>query len=191
MVVLPRTRERSRVVLKLRLPWCRGSTRRALVAACAGAPALIGAVPALATDMLSLLPPTLGATELYASAPRSGLALGGYDLLSFYLDPAPRAGRDGHDVFYAGLAWRFATEANRSVFARDPGAYLPRLGAYDAFDAANGDLVASEPDFFALQDARLYFFRTAAHRDAFRHDPTLAAQAEARWPTLQVGLIKG
>lgn len=176
-------------MLRVRLPRFHGALA---IAAVAAAQALVpGAQRLDAAELLTLLPPTLGATELYASAPQSGLALFGYDVVSFYLDPRPRAGRDGQDVFYSGLAWRFASEANRAAFARDPAAFLPRIGGYDTAAAAAGDVIPADPRFFVVHEGRLYLFRTEAGRESFLNRPDLADEAETRWRALQAGLIKG
>ena len=138
-----------------------------------------------------LLPDVLGASELYAPDPNSGLALGGRDPLSYQLDGLPRPGVRVAEAIWRGVAWRFASDANRAAFLRDPNAFAPRIGGYDAQAAAAGLLVEADPDIFLIRSGRLYLFRTLASRDRFAADLAAAARAEAEWLRLQGLVVKG
>lgn len=147
-------------------------------------------VPARAADV-ETLPPVLGATEVQASDWRSGLALDGYDPVAILLDGAARPGRVEFEAVRGGLAWRFSSAANRAAFLRDPEAFRPRVGGYDAVAAAAGRVAAADPTLFMVRDGRLYLFHTAENRDRFIADPALASLAEARWPELRRELVGG
>ncbi len=129
-----------------------------------------------------------GAGEIVAD-PLTGLALGGFDPVSYFLPGGPRPGRRELDHLWGGAAWRFAGEANREAFRRAPEAYAPRLGGHDPEAAARGLLVAADPGVFAVRDGRLYLFRTPGARERFLADPALAGLAEARWGSLRGELV--
>ena len=112
------------------------------------------------------------------------LALNGFDPVSYFLPDGPQAGSSRFEARWDGRAWRFALDANRAAFLRDPTVYAPRLGGYDAAGILNRRIVDADPAFFALLDGRLYLFQDAARRDRFLADPTLARRAEAIWPGL-------
>ncbi len=139
---------------------------------------------------VGLLPSPLGLSALYASDGRSGLGLAGYDPLSFWLDAQPRPGDPALELAWGGFAWRFVGEANRAAFRRDPAAFLPRFGGYDAVGIAGGRIARADPTIFLVRDDRLYLFRTPDARALFEAHPDLAEAAEARWPALQAGLVK-
>jgi YHS domain-containing protein len=160
----------------------RGAGRLLTIALCLGVSGARG-------DGLGL-PPVVGAVEMHAADGSSGLALRGFDPVSFQLPDGPRPGRREHEVLWSGVAWRFASAANRDAFERHPEIYAPRLGGYDAIAAARGLLVAAEPEIFAVRGGRLYLFRTAENRARFGRDPALAAAAEARWPDLRRALVQ-
>ncbi|MFE1599132.1 YHS domain-containing (seleno)protein [Methylobacterium sp. ID0610] len=120
---------------------------------------------------------------LYAVDPLSGLALHGYDAVSYALGERPLPGRADHESVWAGLTWRFAGPANRVAFTRDPEAYAPRLGGFDPLGIAEGRLVDADPLVALHRDGRLYLFRSEARRAAA--DAPLIAAAEARWPALR------
>jgi hypothetical protein len=153
--------------------------------------ALTGASGGVPAQPLDDLPPVVGATQIFVADGRSGLGLFGFDPVSYFSAPAPLAGREGIELIWSGLAWRFASQANREAFARDPDVYAPRIGGYDAAAAADGRLVAGDAAVFAIRDGRLYVFRDARSRARFLADAALAGRAEARWPALARDLVRG
>lgn len=116
------------------------------------------------------------------------LGLQGYDPVTYFLPEGPRAGVPQFEASWEGRVWRFANEANRAVFRRDPGVYAPRLGGFDAAGVLDRRLVDANPVIFAILDQRLYLFRDDDRRARFLAQPALAASAEAIWPRLR-GLL--
>ncbi|TGE01821.1 hypothetical protein [Methylobacterium nonmethylotrophicum] len=125
----------------------------------------------------------LGVPALYAADSLTGLALRGFDAVSYRLGPEPLPGSGAHEVTWSGLVWRFAGPANRAAFAAAPEAYAPRLGGYDPEGVAAGRLVEADPLAAALHGDRLYLFRGVERRQ--RAGPALLEAAEARWPVLR------
>ncbi|HEY8565867.1 MAG TPA: YHS domain-containing (seleno)protein [Beijerinckiaceae bacterium] len=148
--------------------------------------ALCGLFPGRALGLP--LPPVIGAVETFAEHGASGLALGGFDPVSYHLGrPAP--GRAEIEHLWGGVAWRFSSEANRAAFAANPHSYGPRLGGHDALAAARGLLVEADPMLASVRGGGLYLFRTADARAQFEADPDLGRAAEARWPELRRELV--
>ncbi len=112
------------------------------------------------------------------------LGLNGYDPVSYFMPDGPRGGSARFELPWNGQVWRFALEANRAAFQRDPTVYLPRLGGFDAAGILDRRLVEADPTVFAILDGHLYLFRDAERRQRFLEDPALARQAEAIWPGL-------
>lgn len=152
--------------------------------------AALGHGPARSEDV-RLLPDVIGAAEIYGADPNSGLALGGRDPVSYHTERDPSAGAADREASWAGLAWRFARDANRAAFLRSPEAFAPRIGGYDAEAAGDGRLVGADPDIFLTAGGRVYLFRTAASRARFAADPGAAARAEAAWLRMRPGLVRG
>lgn len=163
------------------------AARAALLAWSVLAPGALAAAP---LD-LGLLPPVIGASEQEASDRRSGIGLDGYDPVSYLLDGGPRPGSAAYEVVREGLAWRFASAANRAAFLRDPGAFQPRIGGYDAAAAAKGRIASADPLVFAVRDGRTYLFRNAAGRERFLAEAGAERAAEAGWARLRTGLVRG
>lgn len=130
---------------------------------------------------VALLPPLVGAAQEARPHEWSGVALEGFDPVSYFLDAGPRPGSPAHEVVWNGVAWRFASAANRAAFLSRPEAYAPRLGGFDALAMAQGRLVEAASRFAAIVDKRLYLFRTREARDAFLDNPQAVLQAESVW----------
>lgn len=117
-----------------------------------------------------------------------GLALRGFDAVSYFLPEGPQAGSPAHELAWRGRGWRFASAANRAAFARDPEVYAPRLGGHDPVGVLEGRLVDADPLVFARLEGRLYLFRDSDRRDRLiarlAGEPDLIARAERLWPTL-------
>ena len=139
----------------------------------------------------AILPPLLGTSELYASERMSGVALEGFDPVTYRVEAAPRPGQPDHEYVWRGIAWRFANAANRAAFIRSPESFAPRIGGYDAERAASEIVVPGDPEIFALRAGGLYLFRNEDHRRRFMADENLAGRAEASWQKLQPGLVQG
>ncbi len=167
----------------------RGVSRLAVLAALAGALLLDASVRSRAAP-LELLPPTVGVAEIHAGASSSGLALRGFDPVSYHLPGGPLPGSADREVLWGGVAWRFASEANRQAFLGDPEAFAPRLGGRDAAAAARGRPADADPGLFLLRDGRLYLFRSPEGRAAFAADPALAEAAEAGWRGIEGTLVR-
>ena len=113
------------------------------------------------------------------------LALGGYDPVSYFMPEGPKPGSPRFEASWSGRAWRFAAEANRAAFLRDPDVYAPRLGGFDPAGVLERRVVEASPAIFAIIGERLYLFRTGERRARFLAQPDLAAAAEAIWPQLR------
>jgi hypothetical protein len=118
----------------------------------------------------------------------TGLAIDGFDPVAYFVDGAPRSGRESLEAVYDRAIWRFRNEGNRAAFLSHPEVYAPRFGGYDAVDVARGIAVEGSPYFWAVIEQRLFLFSNAASRDAFMQDGKLRHLAEQRWPQLRQGL---
>src|SRR6266567_5900150 len=56
----------------------------------------------------------------------TGLAIDGFDPVSYFVDGAPRLGRPDFELRFGGASWRFVNEGNMAAFAADPVVYAPR-----------------------------------------------------------------
>jgi hypothetical protein len=148
----------------------------------------------LALALAGLVSPTVPApaatTERIVVDWHTGLALYGYDPVAYFTDAKPVMGRPEAEYSFAGAIWRFRNEGNRAAFADHADVYMPRYGGYDPIAIVRQVAAPGHPDLWLINHDRLYFFASAASRDAFAADPaTAVAAAEARWPSVMAGLV--
>lgn len=96
----------------------------------------------------------------HATCSADGVALGGFDVVSYFEPGGPVAGRRELAVAHAELTYVFASEAHRAAFVAAPARFLPAYGGWCATTIAHGALRC--PDFrnFKIEDGRLLLFET-------------------------------
>ncbi len=99
--------------------------------------------------------------------PLSGVAINGYDPVSYFISDEPEQGLPEYEYIWYGVPWLFSSEANRDVFAISPEVYSPRFGGHGAMGLARGYLSDGNPHVFAILGKRLFLFYSSANRDAF------------------------
>jgi YHS domain-containing protein len=134
------------------------------------------------------LPEPAGLAEVFQRDELTGLALSGLDPITFFLPGGPKPGRAERQVVWAGVAWRFSSEANKAAFLGSPDTFAPRIGGYDALAASQERIVNATPAFHVVQDGRLYLFRSEDSRARFLADATILPRSEEAWPNLRAKL---
>ncbi|WP_315786035.1 YHS domain-containing (seleno)protein [Bradyrhizobium sp. SZCCHNPS1003] len=149
---------------------------------------LVIAAIALAALLLPVGAPA-ATTQRIISDRFSGLAIDGFDPVSYFVDGKALLGLPDFEASQDGVVWRFRNEGNRASFLAHPEVYGPQFGGYDPTDVARGVTVAGNPRFFVVVEERLFLFNREESRDAFAADPSrYLPRAEARWPALEEDL---
>lgn len=122
---------------------------------------------------------------LIVTDPLTGVAIYGWDPVSFFTEPQPVMGSGQYEYIWQNVPWHFSNAANRDIFERAPEIYSPQFGGHGAMGIARGYVSDSDPRFYAMFKQRLYLFYSASSREAFMLAPDAAASAaEAQWVTL-------
>lgn len=116
---------------------------------------------------------------------RKGIALEGYDLVSYFEGNAEK-GDKTHAASYMGVTYHFTTAEHLATFKNDPERYLPEYGGYCAYAiAVTGDKVSVNPKTYEIRDDKLYLFYNAWGNNTLKKwlkDPeNLRQQADANW----------
>ena len=160
------------------------NARRPAQALLAGALALfLAALPAARVDGTVT-------GELVVADQRAGVALFGFDPVSYFLDGKARMGSESIELTFGRLTWRFRSEANRAAFRAAPDIYVPRFGGYDPVALSRAAPVAGHPAIFAVHDGELFLFHRPENLAAFRADPRATIDAaSAAWPLVRRSLV--
>ena len=103
--------------------------------------------------------------------PLTGVAMDGYDPVSYFTEGQPQRGNPDYVYSWAGVPWYFASAANRDVFMRNPDVYAPQYGGHCQMSLARGFLSDGKPEVYAIEGMKLYLFYSAANREAFLLSP--------------------
>ena len=122
--------------------------------------------------------------------PLTGVALEGYDPITYFTEPEPRQGMPDYEYYWGGVPWYFVSAANRDVFMRAPDVYAPQHGGYCEMSLARGFLSDGKPQIYVIEKMRLYLFYSAANREAFVISKEEALEKAAlNWTELSTGLV--
>jgi len=122
--------------------------------------------------------------------PLTGVAIEGFDPVSYFSEAEPRPGLPEFSVEWGGVPWYFANAANRDVFVRNPEIYAPQFGGHCATSLARGYLSDGKPRLFLIRKLKLYFFYSVANREAFlASERLLTSTAVKNWPGLEQTLV--
>jgi YHS domain-containing protein len=134
--------------------------------------------------------PMIGVSDTIISDPNTGIALYGYDVIAYFIDGQAKLGQKQLETQFAGLTWQFNNEGNRAAFIANPESYLPQFGGYDPVFLQKDQIVASDPKFFQILDAKLYLFRNAENKQKFIDDEALRINSHQKWADMKRSLVK-
>jgi YHS domain-containing protein len=146
----------------------------------------------LAALVLAPVHPTLAAALVgrIVADPLTGVAIEGFDPVSYFTDAEPRPGMPEFSAEWGGVPWYFANAANRDVFVRNPEIYAPQFGGHCATSLARGYLSDGKPRLFLIRKLKLYFFYSVANREAFlASERAMTSGAVKNWPGLEHTLV--
>lgn len=113
---------------------------------------------------------------------RDGVALGGYDPVSYFVDPEPASGSPDHRVEWRGAVWYFTTAENAQLFRENPEHYAPQYGGYSLYGMSRGKAYTTDPRVFDIIDGKLYLSRNDAVREIWQRNPAgYIATADRKW----------
>ncbi|MEM9255372.1 MAG: YHS domain-containing (seleno)protein [Pseudomonadota bacterium] len=104
-----------------------------------------------------------------------GIALGGYDAVSYHQQSGPLMGKPGLAEEVDGLQYLFTSEANRATFNAAQEKYLPVYSGWCAATLAMGRLACPDYTNFKIENGRLLLFELAGFtngRTLWNTDPS-------------------
>ena len=115
-----------------------------------------------------------------------GVALGGYDPVSYFSGADPVIGDPSITETYDGATYRFASAASRDIFKAKPEKYEPQYGGFCAYAAAKGALAPGDPLAWTIYQDKLYINLSKPIREKWSMDiPGNIDNADQNWPKLQ------
>ena len=94
--------------------------------------------------------------EIYET---NGVAIGGYDLVSYFEQSEAKLGNIAVTSTHDGLVYQFSNTENKNLFDVDPQKYLPAYGGWCAYAVAeNSTKMQPDPTMWQIQDGKLLLF---------------------------------
>jgi YHS domain-containing protein len=113
---------------------------------------------------------------------RDGVALGGYDTVSYFVDPERAPGSAAHQVTWRGAVWQFTSAENAQLFRENPERFAPQYGGYSLYGMSWGKAYTTDPRIFDIIDGKLYLSRNDAVREIWQRNPDdYIATADKKW----------
>ena len=123
-----------------------------------------------------------------------GVAVLGYDVVSYFDNERPRMGMPTYSVDHNGITFHFATKENMKAFEKNPEKYTPKYGGYCAYAmGAKGRKISSDPRTYKIIDGDLYLFFNGKMKDKKvntkkyweKKEAKLMPKADKNWSSMQ------
>lgn len=113
----------------------------------------------------------------------SGVAVSGYDVVAFRSDGAATEGSEEFNFLWKDVEWHFASQENRDLFSGNPVYYAPEYGGYCAYSVSKGITFYGDPEYWVLENDRLFFFFNDYTRTKFKDGigDGIIERADANW----------
>jgi YHS domain-containing protein len=131
---------------------------------------------------------------------KQGLAIGGYDLISYFKINKAIKGNPQINASFKGATYYFISEENRNEFQSDPEKYLPQYEGYCALAVGTtGKKISINPETFKVTDGKLYLFFNGKSFSGttfnsvdpwIKNESTLIKKADDMWPTVKTKKYK-
>jgi YHS domain-containing protein len=124
---------------------------------------------------------------------KSGLAIGGYDVVAYFESGKPEMGNSNFKSIYEGATYYFVSAERKKLFEANPAKYLPQYNGYCALAVSYGKKVSIDPETFKVSDNKLYLFyhgktsrgRVNSIETWNKSEDRLLKKAEALWPEVK------
>lgn len=116
---------------------------------------------------------------------KKGVALGGYDPVTYFADGAPRKGDAKIEATFNGALYHFVSQDNRATFEKEPTRYAPAYGGYCGYAASVGKVRPADPLIWSIVDGQLIVQHTNGADELWKKDVAgNKAKADKYWPYL-------
>jgi YHS domain-containing protein len=114
-----------------------------------------------------------------------GIAIRGYDPVSYFTDRRPVKGDPEFSFSWKGARWLFSSSLHKNMFAADPQKYTPQYGGYCAYGASEKHKATTEPDAWTIVNDKLYLNYNLKVKEIWIKDTTARIKlADEYWNSL-------
>jgi YHS domain-containing protein len=119
---------------------------------------------------------------------KKGVALHGYDPVSYFELDKPLPGSAAVSYAFGGAKWWFSSAENRQAFAQNKNKYLPQYGGYCAKAVSENQIADVDPLAYKIVEGKLFLNYDMRVQKIWEKDMAeRIAKANANWPALRSG----
>ncbi|MBS1599994.1 MAG: YHS domain protein [Bacteroidetes bacterium] len=116
----------------------------------------------------------------------NGVALSGYDPVSYFTQNKPVKGNKDLAVVDNGVTYYFSSAADKEEFKKNPSKYEPQYGGWCAYAMGkDGSKVEIDPETFKIINGKLFVFYNKFFNNTLKSwnkdETKLHQQADANW----------
>ncbi|MEL6686785.1 MAG: YHS domain-containing (seleno)protein [Pseudomonadota bacterium] len=116
----------------------------------------------------------------------AGLAVQGYDVISYRTNDKPVVGSADFSTEFEGATYRFANQANLDTFNTDPAHYAPAYGGFCAYGVSKGKKFEVDPTAYKVVDDVLYLnFNKSIQKKWAKKTDQYISKAETKWTDIR------
>ena len=124
-----------------------------------------------------------GKTLVYTD--KRGVALGGYDPVTYFTDGQPKKGDPKIEATFNGALYYFVSQDDRATFEKDPTKYEPAYGGFCGYAASIGKVRPADPLVWSIVDGQLIVQHTKGADELWKKDIAgNKTKADKYWPLL-------
>lgn len=113
----------------------------------------------------------------------AGLAVKGYDPVSYFSDMKPVPGNPAITTRWHGATYQFASNEHRQAFLADPDHFAPQFGGFCAYAISRGTIADIDPSEWAVVKDHLYLNNNAVAQRIWDLDrPGNIVAGNKNWP---------
>src|SRR6266436_4461792 len=101
---------------------------------------------------------------------REGVALEGYDPISYFTDRKPAKGDPKIEATYNGALYHLVSQEHRETFEKSPSQYAPAYGGYCGYAASVGKVRPADPLLWSIVDGQLIVQHTTSASELWSKD---------------------
>ena len=116
-------------------------------------------------------------------------AVRGYDVVAYFTQAKPVEGKRSFTHNWNDAEWRFASAANRDLFATNPEKYAPQYGGWCAWAVSQGYTASIDPEAWRIVDGKLYLnYSKSVQRQWVQDVPGNISKGNRNWPGIKKNL---
>ena len=116
---------------------------------------------------------------------KRGLALEGYDAVSYFTDGKPAKGDPKIEATFNGALYHFVSQEHRETFEKDPTKYAPAYGGYCGYAASIGKVRPANPLLWSIVEGQIIVQHTKGAAELWEKDVKgNKVKADKFWPKL-------